>query len=518
MPVINVYGSTGIIKDVPPHMLPPEAWTEGNNMRMVDGFMKRFSGHAQVLGTPSVAPGFVFFVPAANDKFWLYANLTAVHATDGTTHANITRGAGPYTATNFRDWNGCILGGVPILNNGNDVPQYWPTLSLAGDLANLTAWPATLRAKSIRNFGLHLVAMNLVDGGNVLSHALRWSHKADPGTVPTSWDVTNPAVDAGQTHLTDIQGGELLDGYLLFNYLVLYKQRSTHLMRFIGPPDVFGFELLFNSGLLNARSCAIIDLGVKHFCVSEDDVLVHAGTRNVDYPLNAKDRRYLFNDMDASSRVNAFAFDNPFNEEAWFAYPSSGATIPNKALVWNYRTGLPKFRDFPGISADVGSLPTSAGAAWDSVVGSWDNMVGPWNAEGERRIVVADPTNTKLWGLDTGFTFGTSTVTAYVQRTGWAIVGKDRFGQPKADFNVRKLFKRIWPKLRGSAVVQVRLGSQEEFDGPVTWAPYQTFDPVRKFLDFKVNGRFGAIEISTTSNADLQVDGFDIEVVPLGAH
>lgn len=515
MPVVNFYnlGSVGIVKDIPPHLLPPEAWTDGINMRMQDGMVKRWFEPAQVFGTPSVAPGFVMSVPGVDEFFWLYADLAAAYAYDGIAHTNITRGAGPYTAQEYRDWNGCILGGVPILNNGSDVPQYWPDLSVATQLANLTNWPSTLRAKVVRNFGTYLVALNLVDSGDVLAHALRWSDSADPGTIPGSWDVTDPAVDAGQTHLTDVQGGQILDGVLLGNYLAIYKERSTHLMRFVGVPDVFGFELLLNQGLLASRCAALIDSGLKHFCVGEDDVYVHSGTKSVDYPLDRKTRRTLYSEIDSTNFRNSFAFNNPGNEEAWFAYPTEGAEFPNRVMTWNYRTGEVSFRDFVGASVDAGVLPV-ASTSWDALSGSWDALTSSWNTAGSRKIVAGDPVGNKFYAQDYELTPSSPNALSYVQRTGIAVVGKDRQGQPKADYHSRKLFKRVWSKISGNAIVEMRMGVQDTIKGDISWGPYQTVPNTERFLDIDppLNGVFGAIEYRSTSPAFWQLEGYDLDL------
>lgn len=516
MPIVNFYnlGAVGIVKDIPGHLLPPEAWTDGANMRMQDGMAKRWFEPTQVFGTPNVAPGFVFAVPGESDYFWLYANLTSVHAFDGVSHTDITRLAGPYTTVVHRNWNGCILGGVPILCNGSDVPQYWPTLAVASPLENLANWPSNLRAKLVRNFGEYLVALNLVDAGSVLSHAIRWSHPADPGTVPVSWDVTDPAFDAGQRHLTDIQGGEIVEAQLLGNYLVIYKQRSTHLMRFIGGTEIMGFELLLNQGLIAPRCTAVVDAGLKHFCVGEDDIYVHSATKNVEYVLDRKDRRYLYGDIDGDNFVNSFAFDNPSQEEAWFAYPTEGMQYPNKALVWNYRTGEVGFKDFVGTSVDIGNLFAGTVGTWDAAVGSWDSDAVAWNIQGTRKIVASDLEASKFWSLDTELAASSPNQLSFLQRTGLAIVGKDRQGQPKADFQSIKMYKRVWPKITGSANVEMRIGVHNEFDGAISWGPYYLYDKTKKFIDLDppLSGRFGAIEFRSVTPAFWQVEGYDLDL------
>ena len=516
---INNVGSLGIIKDVPAYQLPPEAWSDGANMRFYVNNAYRSLGYAQVFSTPSVVPGFVMNVPAAASSFWLYASKAAVYGYDAGTHTDITRAAGVYTAAEYRDWNGCLLGGIPILNNFEDVPQYWPTLALGTDLANLSNWTSTLRAKVIRNFGKFLVALNLNDNGTLLQHAVQWSSQADPGTVPASWDLTDATVDTGRTHLTDVKGGPVLDGKLLGDRLIIYKQNSTHAMRFIGGNDIMGFELLFELGLLNTRCVASIDGGSRHFCVGEDDIFVHSGQKGTpDYPIEERDKQYLFTDMDTTNYVNAYVVDNPAYKEAIFAYPTSGQTYPNKALVWNYHKRRTTFRDWNGLSSDLGTYTDSLGTTWDATTGSWDAQTTAWATQGRKRIISASPADTKLYGLDSGYAFGSATTTAFLQRLALPVIGRDKSGAMITDFTRRKLVSRIWPRIRGTATVSVRVGAQEELDGTVTWAPAQSFSPSQQYLDFTVAGRLPAFEFSSQSNLAWQVEGYDYEVALLGSH
>ena len=98
------------------------------------------------------------------------------------------------------------------------------------------------------------------------------------------------------------------------------------------------------------------------------------------------------------------------------------------------------------------------------------------------------------------------------------VIGQSKTGQPITDFTRRKLVSRIWPRLRGTATISVRIGSQEELDGSVTWAAAQTFSASQQYLDFEVSGRLPAFEFSSQSNAGWQLEGYDYEVSLLGSH
>src|SRR5262245_61859086 len=188
---IAVLRTIGLIRDQEGNYLPPEAWTYARNMRAVADGIERIGGQTQVFGTPGVAPHFAIPISTTSQTYWLYTSLTKGYVYDGTTHTDITRVSGDYTAGNTRDWNGTLLGGVPILNNGSDTPQQWATLSPATKLTPLSNWPASTTAKVIRAFGPTLIALNLVESGTSFPHLVRWSHPADPGTVPSSWDYTD---------------------------------------------------------------------------------------------------------------------------------------------------------------------------------------------------------------------------------------------------------------------------------------------------------------------------------------
>lgn len=525
MAKVEIYnvGAIGVNRDLPPRYLPPEAWTAALNMRFQDNVAYRMKGHEQVFGTPTVAPGFVLGLPVLSTVYWFYTSLTKAYVYESNVHSNVTRQSTGvdvnYTASAYREWNGCILGGIPILNNGVDLPQYWPTISVSTRLANMTAWPSTMRAKIVRSYGPFLIAFNINDNGTQYPHMLWWSHPADPGTLPASWDYTDPVYDAGRKELIDIEGGEIVDALMLRNLMIVYKQNSTHYLRYVGGQEILGNDQLFaGSGILTARCVASIDRGRKHFVTTADDVITHNG-QTMESVLDARARKFLFKDIDGTYYQNSFCMDNPAQREAWFCYPSSGAEYPNKVLIYNYQYGTIQFRDFQGAYATPGNLSTSAAEQWNSLTTTWADVAAPWSEEAQRQVLVASPVDTKLFRLDSTELFDGALITSYLERTGLAVTGRDRQGQPKADFKSRKLCKRIWPKIEGHAPISIQIGAQEDVNDNVLWQPAQIFQPeTMKFLDFTANGRFIAVRMEAISSEPWQLEGYDLEIDVLGEH
>lgn len=496
---ISLYdlGRYGVVTDKNPLLMPPESWSACNNVRFTENGVETIFGFAQVMGTPSVVPEFVMHVPATAGSLWLYFSLTQAFAYESATHVEVTRLSSNYNATAGREWGGTIFGGIPIINNFEDIPQYWPTLSSAVELDDLPNWPATLRARRIVGFGPYAVALHLLDDTTLLESSLQWSHKADPGSVPSSWDITDPTVDAGRTHLTDAEGGALLDGVPLGNRLVLYKENSTHLMRFVGGQDIMGFDLLLErSGILAARCACSYNNGTRHFVVTANGVITHAGTKEVQPIADEKIRREIFDNIDQENFPNSFCFEDDANDEIVFAYPTSGNEYPNRAAVYNYGKSENNwsFKDWRGESVSQGNLSDTTEIIWNDATIPWDEFEGTWQSEARYQLIASSRSETKLYVLNTGYEFDGLATQSFIERTALAIDGINRDKTPRASQTSQKQIKRLWPVAEGDVTMTVRVGSQDVSGGPVTYEPSVVFDPATdKYVDRVAVGTYLAI-------------------------
>ena len=512
-------GQVGLISDIPGHQLIPEAWTTARNVRFQDRNVRKFFGHQPVLSTPETPPGFILNVPAVATSFWLYASLAEVWAYDNGVHTELTRASGDYITASYEQWNGGILGGIPILNNGVDPPQYWINLSVGTPLDDLDNWPANVLARVVRPYGPFLVALNITDGSSLYPHMIWWSHPADPGSIPVSWDYTDPVFDAGRRELTDVEGGVILDGLMLRNKFMIYKENSTHWMQYTGGQFVMTSDMfLASSGILTTRCVALIDRGQRHFVATGDDLIVH-NAQSAESVLDGRLRKTLQRDIDTTAYPTSFCFHNAPQREAWFCYPENGATFPSKALVWNYQYNTLQFRDFTGRFAAAGFVQNTQGEEWDSLTIPWDTLEVPWGEEGTKQILYCSPEDVEFYELDKGFTFAGNPITFVIEREGLGVVGKDRQGQPKVSLSVRKLVTRLWPKISGASIVNIRVGVKEGLheDEEIVWSDPQSFDPrVQRWVDFTANGKVIAVRIEGTTSEDFQLEGYDMEMELLG--
>lgn len=523
---IDKIASFGAIADVPSYQTPPEAWTTALNMRARDLGLESLPGWAQVFGTPTVAPHFLFPVSGVAQSFWIYLSLTKGYVFDGSTHTNITRQTAgvdvDYTAAATEDWNGTLLGGIPIFTNGSDVPQFWGTQSVGTKLANLTNWPALLRTKIIRAFGPFLVGFSLIDNGVALPHTAQWSHPAVPGALPSSWDYTDTTLDAGRKDFPDVQSGLLQDALPFGQTMFIYKENSTWKMRFIGGRFIFDFgesAWLTTSGILAPRCVCNTGDGTKQVVVTQDDIIWHNGN-TVNSILDKRQRHRLFSEIDTSAFGTSFLFDNPVAKEIWFCYPGSGQTQPDRALILNYAHGDTwPITEADGITfrnAAVGGIESANDELWDDNEELWDDDTGSWSDLQRRRVLLASPANTKIYNMDSGTTRDGVAINTTLQRIGQSITGKTRDGDPVVDFEMVTMWNRIWPKIQGGPV-NIRFGFQMLVDGPLTWGVAEVHDPsVRSYSDpGPVSGRANAMEFAG-SGVQWRIDGYKLEVQPLG--
>jgi hypothetical protein len=335
-----------------------------------------------------------FLLPTLDNTdavLWTYAGLAKVSATDGTTHADITRASGgDYTGTDAALWNGGNFGGITVLNNGVDTPQAWISPSLGTRLVNLANWPASTTARVVRPLGRFLVALDVTASGVRKSQLVKWSNETDIGTVPDSWDITDPTRKAGEWPLLET-AGQCIDLLPMGERGIIYKSDSIHTMTRVSGVFVWGFKQVFDIGAL-AQRCMINWLS-KHYVATQDDVVMHNGSQ-AESVLDDRMQRWYAGRVDQDNAFRSFMALNYSENEIWTCIPESGNKFPNIALITNVKDGTTTVQDLPAISHIDWGRPPGTSQVYDSFTIPFDSMVGYFgqsvsNAARKRMIAVA---------------------------------------------------------------------------------------------------------------------------------
>lgn len=455
--------------------------------------------------TPTINGTHVATVLTSN-TFTIPVNVTTA-GTDGTVTNDID-----YAATAAINWNGGFLSGIGIFNNGVDDPQVWTPATASTKLTSLkwdsgNDWAAKNHtAKVIRPFGNFLVALDITKSGTNYPYLVKWSHAADSGTEPVTWDETDTTKDAGETDLGKT-GGVLIDGLSLRDSFIIYKEDATYAMRYIGGQFVFSFKEIFQFGALSRR--CIKEFEGKHLVLSQGDLLLHDG-QTANSIINKRMKNWVFNSIDSTNYATSFIVQNHQNNEFMVCFPTTGASLPNTALVWNYRDNTFGVRDLPNTPhIAYGVVDPSESTAWDDDSDSWDSDTSVWGQTNYNPTALENlmASGTNLFLLDDTDTANTATFTAYAER-----VSHD-FGSDNIKF-----VKKIWPRMEASGEVTIKIGTQFARNDGVSWSTY-TFNPnTETYVDVLNKGRYISFRVESTTDISWKLSEIDFEVQESGRY
>lgn len=364
-------GARGVIKDQHPALLPPNAWTYADAIRF-ESDAAVLAGEAENLfeRPRPVGTGLVHVLPVGQGEALRYVGVgdRGVEAFDAQGKRQLLMAAGRLPAVGFNGCTSLVFGGVPHLNIEGHAPLRWANPPL-GKLKALPKWPPMQRCASLRAHRNYLIAMNLTKAANdgkfaVSPYKVMWSNLARPGSPP-DWAITDPASDAGSMELSE-GGDEVVDGLTLGEQFFVYKSHSTWQMDWVGGEWIFHFRRSFSNLGALARNC-VVAIERHHFVLSDNDVVLHDGTNLVSV-LSDKVRRWLFRHMNERYRARSFVYHNPSSHEVFVFFPMDDATVPNMAVVYNYRTETAAIRSFESGVCHAAAASPPAGGVLESVL------------------------------------------------------------------------------------------------------------------------------------------------------
>ncbi len=160
---------------------------------------------------------------------------------------------------------------------------------------------------------------------------IRFSNQEDINTyTPTATNT------AGTQRLAD--GSRIMGAVRGRDAIYVWTDTALFTQRFIGPPFTFGFaQVGTNCGLIGQNAAVEVDGAAYWF--SENGFFKYAGALQ-SIPCLVED--FVFNDLNttANQLINA-GLNNLFGEINWF-YCSSGATVIDRCVTYNYIESTPQ--------------------------------------------------------------------------------------------------------------------------------------------------------------------------------
>ena len=512
-------GKLGIFKDVAPAEMIDGAWSDGANVRFLDSSIEKSRGYYPVYGDmpTDFTPRGLIQANVSGSWYWLVIGYYKVYAvTSGPTWTNVTRqtaGVDVDYANLANTVTNINFSGIPIFNPGNtsDPPQMWNPVSVATKMQALSNWPASTYCGSLRAFKNFLIALNVTKGANNYPYMMKWSHPADPGSVPSSWDETDATKQAGE-----IEGAlaetpdKIVDGLSLGDRFIIYKERSTYVVTFVGGNSIFNIQKLFKDVGILYRNC-VCEFGDKHLVVTNDDIVVHDGATKSSI-VDGAWRRWFFENLDVTYGSRTHVVHHKWLNEVWILFPSVGSTRCDTALIYNYASGAISKRDVDQVNcASAGYVGESSDIIWGSDTGTWADDVGQWNSSDyppqASRLLLGSMSG--VFSMDVGYQDNGANYTSFIERRGLAL----------GDDSTVKLVRSIKPRISGEDGAEVTISVAGTFD-PDEEPVYTDMTYIigtTTHVDCLVEGKYLAIKFSDSGSAKWRLNGFRMDIVPSGA-
>jgi hypothetical protein len=202
--------------------------------------------------------------------------------------------------------------------NTQDGTQYWLTDSSCPTVANAVATSDTSRF--VITFGCNEVGSTTLD-----PLLVRWSDQENYAVWAPA--ATNQAgsyrLNIGSSIVAHLQGRQ---------EILVWTDASLYSMQYLGPPFVWGFQILGDNISIAGPNVAATAANVTYW-MGTDKFYMYSGRVETLYcPL----RQYIFGDINLSQQYQFFASTNEAYNEVWWFYCSAGSDTIDRYVIFNH--------------------------------------------------------------------------------------------------------------------------------------------------------------------------------------
>ena len=154
---------------------------------------------------------------------------------------------------------------------------------------------------------------------------IRWS---DQESV-TDWTPT-ATNQAGSLRLS--HGSEISSAWQVRQEVVVFTDSSVYSLQYLGPPAVWGATLLADNTSIIGPNAVAVASGVLYW-MGKDKFYKYDGSVST---LSCDLRQYIFGDIALGQGYQFFAGTNEGFNEVWWFYCTSGSTVVDRYVIYNY--------------------------------------------------------------------------------------------------------------------------------------------------------------------------------------
>ena len=194
-------------------------------------------------------------------------------------------------------------------------------------ISNLVDVPLFQDFLTVSDTSRFIITFGVNDYGSVLKDPMlvRWSNQDDPyNWTPTA---TNQAGSIRLSH-----GSEIITAVQTRQEIVVFTDSSLYSMQYLGPPYVWGIQLLGDNTSIIGPNAVATASGIIYW-MGKDKFYLYDGRIQT---LNCDLRRFIFENINLSQLDQVYAGTNEGFNEVWWFYPSSGSTTVDRYVIFNY--------------------------------------------------------------------------------------------------------------------------------------------------------------------------------------
>lgn len=154
---------------------------------------------------------------------------------------------------------------------------------------------------------------------------IRWSTNEDYSTWTPS--ATNQAGSYRLSH-----GSEIVSAMQTRQEILVWTDSALYSMQYLGPPYVWGFNILADNISLMSPNAMATANGVVYW-MGTDKFYAYSGRVET---LPSALRQYIFQDINKDQSFQVFASTNEGYSEVWWFYCSTNSSVINRYVVFNY--------------------------------------------------------------------------------------------------------------------------------------------------------------------------------------
>jgi hypothetical protein len=277
-------------------------------------------GGASVLATYQINPGPEYAVP-----------LTGWGAGSW---GSGTWGLGSTSVDALRIWNQSNFGQNLIFGPRGEEIYYWDANTslttrgvLLSSLAGASDVPLHQNFLLVSDTSRFVIVFGTNEIGDTILDPMliRWSDQED--AVQWTPSITNQAGSVRLSH-----GSKIVTALQSRQEILVWTDSSLYSLQYLGPPFVWGSQLLADSISIVGPSAAAIASGVTYW-MGVDKFYKYDGRVQT---LRCDLRQYIFSDINSAQYEQVFASTNEGFNEVWWFYCSSNSNAVDKYVAYNY--------------------------------------------------------------------------------------------------------------------------------------------------------------------------------------